>query len=317
MTNVSIVMPARNAAGTVVEALNSLREQAHLAEIILVDDGSTDDTAARAAALNDARIRILPGPQSGIAAALNMGFLAARHPLIARCDADDLYLPGRLATQVEWLTRHPDHVAVSGGFLSLDRRGRTLARLAVEGPARDVTEDLRCGRILTHLCTWLVRREALLQSKGARPWFVTAEDIDLQYRLSFLGPIWHLPHPVYGYRLHQGSITHSRRIAQLAFFDAAARDFAQERSQSGTDALDKGCPPKLPDFPDDDGCLENTAAKHIAGHLVSQAWASHLTGQRMTGLRLMLRALAQDPWVGRNWRGLVVMLAKSLYSKRT
>lgn len=316
MAEVSIVMPARNAAATVVEALNSLRDQAHLAEIILIDDGSTDDTAARAAALGDARIRILPGPQSGISAALNMGFLAARHPLVARCDADDLYLPGRLKTQVDWLSHHSDHVAISGGFLSLDGKGRPLARLAADGLAREVTGDLQAGRVLTHLCTWLIRREALLQSGGARPWFETAEDVDLQFRLAFLGPIWHLPEPVYGYRLHDGSITHSRRTAQLAFYDAAARSFVEDRAKTGSDALDRGCPPEVPDFPRDSSKI-NASARQIAGHLVSQAWRDHAVGHRRAGLKLMLRAVAQDPRAAGNWKGLAVMLAKSLRPKQT
>lgn len=311
MAEVSVVMPARNAAATVVEALNSLRDQAYLAEIILIDDGSTDDTAARAATLGDARLRILQGPQSGISAALNMGFLAARHPLVARCDADDLYLPGRLKAQVDWLSRHPDHVAVSGGFLSLDGQGRALARLAVDGSAREVTGDLRSGRVLTHLCTWLIRREALLQTGGTRSWFETAEDVDLQFRLAFLGPIWHLPDPVYGYRLHDGSITHSRRTAQLAFYDAAARSFAEDRVKTGSDALDRGCPPEVPDFPRDSSKM-NASAQQIAGHLVSQAWRDHAAGHRRAGLKLMVRAVAQDPRVAGNWKGLAVMLAKSL-----
>lgn len=316
MPDVSVVMPARNAAPTVVEALNSLRNQDHLAEIILVDDGSADDTAARAAALGDPRIRILSGPQNGVSAALNEGFLAARHPFVARCDADDVYLPGRLAAQVAWLSRYPDHVAVSGGFLSLDEHGRTLARLAAEGAARDVTEELRSGQAVTSLCTWLIRRDALLQTGGARLWFHTSEDVDLQFRLAFKGPIWHLPEPVYGYRLHDASITHSRRAAQLDFYDTAARGFALERAQTGTDALERGLPPELPDF-GNDSSPTNAAARQRAGHLVSQAWRNHLAGQRGNGLRLMLRALAQDPRTRAHWREMAVMLAKSLRPRRS
>lgn len=313
MAEVSVVMPARNAADTVEEALNSLRDQAHLAEIILIDDGSTDDTAARAAALEDPRIRILPGPRSGISAALNTGFFAARHPLVARCDADDLYLPGRLASQVEWLSQHAEYVAVSGGFLSLNKRGRPLAQLATDGLARDVTRDLRSGRVVTHLCSWLIRREALLQTRGARAWFETAEDIDLQFRLAFLGKVWHLPEPVYGYRLHSNSITHGRRAAQLAFYDAAARNFAEERAKTGSDALDRDCPPKLPNFSKDSSKM-NAANRQMAGHLVSQAWRHHAAGHKGAGLHLMLRALGHDPFIRSSWKGLAVMLIKSLRS---
>lgn len=304
-------MPARNAACTVLDALDSLRDQAHLAEILLVDNGSTDGTAARVAALNDPRIRILPGPRQGISAALNAGFQAARHPLVSRCDADDLYLPGRLAAQVAFLANRPDCIAVSGGFLSLDKQGNTLARLAAEGDIRDITPDLRSGTVITHLCTWLIRRDALLRSGGARIWFRTAEDVDLQFRLAFEGPVWHVPAPVYGYRLHDSSITHTQHSGRLAFYDNAARSFAKERARTGTDPLDQGHPPTPPDLTEPDR-KSSLLADQMVGHLISQAWRDHDRGKHRTGFALMLRAVRQAPYARATWKGLAVMAIKSL-----
>lgn len=107
---ISIVLPARNAAGTLPATLGSIRAQTFAAwELVAVDDGSTDEThrilcsAARA----DARIRILSLPPAGIVAALRAGCEAARGEFIARMDADDLMLPERLERQAEFLERNP------------------------------------------------------------------------------------------------------------------------------------------------------------------------------------------------------------------
>ena len=107
---VSIVLPAFNAAPTIARAVKSLRAQTLRDwQLIVVDDGSTDDTAATAtaAAGGDHRIDVLRGPHAGIVAALNRGLAAATAPLIARMDADDESEPARLAQQVEYLHRHP------------------------------------------------------------------------------------------------------------------------------------------------------------------------------------------------------------------
>ena len=108
---VSVLLPCRDCAATLPAALDSLFAQT-LAdfEILAVDDGSMDDTpavlAARAGA--DARLRILSRPREGLVAALNAGLAAARAPLIARMDADDLCLPERLELQVRHLAERPE-----------------------------------------------------------------------------------------------------------------------------------------------------------------------------------------------------------------
>ena len=97
---ISVVIPAYNAAGFVAEAIASACAQSEeRIEIIVVDDGSTDDTAAGVAALaaGDGRIRLLRMPENrGPAAARNRGFRAARGAWIATLDADDRILPHRL-----------------------------------------------------------------------------------------------------------------------------------------------------------------------------------------------------------------------------
>ncbi len=103
-------MPVHNAAPTLAACLDSVQAQT-LAdfELLAVDDGSTDETRAllSARAREDPRLRVLSGPHRGLVACLNAGLQAARAPLVARMDGDDLMHPERLALQREYLDAHP------------------------------------------------------------------------------------------------------------------------------------------------------------------------------------------------------------------
>ena len=310
---VSIVMPARNAAATVVGSLRSVLAEPEVAEVIVIDDGSQDGTADLAHGIGDPRVRVIEGPRQGIAAALNAGIMATAHPFVARCDSDDLYVPGRLAGQRAFLEAHPDYVAISTGFASIDGRGRRLADLATDLPEGEVTERLREGQALTHLCSWLIRRDPLVALGGARPWFETAEDIDLQFRLAGCGRVWHRPEVGYLYLLRADSIVHASRAERLAFFDQAAAAFALERRAGGMDALDRGAPPEKP-APTAPG--RANLSDQFTGHLVAQAWRDFGAGRRRDALSRMCRALAHAPLRPDLWRGLAVMGLKTLAARR-
>jgi glycosyltransferase involved in cell wall biosynthesis len=100
--DVSVLLPCRDAQDTIAEALHSvLAEREVELELIVVDDGSRDQSAQviATAAAADARVRVLRTPGVGIARALQAAADAARAPLLARMDADDVSLPGRLSAQ--------------------------------------------------------------------------------------------------------------------------------------------------------------------------------------------------------------------------
>ena len=104
-------MPVWNASDTVAAAIASVQAQTLRDwELLAVDDGSDDGSAAllAAAAATDARIRVLHRPHAGIVAALNAGIAAARAPFIARLDADDICLPERLERQLARLVAEPE-----------------------------------------------------------------------------------------------------------------------------------------------------------------------------------------------------------------
>jgi glycosyltransferase involved in cell wall biosynthesis len=108
---VSVLLPVRDAAATLGECLLSLRHQSlrdH--EVVAVDDGSQDSSRSllEKASLEDPRVRVLTRPPEGLVAALNAARDAARAPLLARMDADDVAHPDRLRHQVERLESDPD-----------------------------------------------------------------------------------------------------------------------------------------------------------------------------------------------------------------
>jgi glycosyltransferase involved in cell wall biosynthesis len=103
---VSAIVPVRNGARYLGEALASIRAQTYRPlEIVVADDGSTDESLAIARACPEARVLALP--HGGVAAARNAGLAAARGALIAFLDQDDLWTPDKLDVQVAYLRAHP------------------------------------------------------------------------------------------------------------------------------------------------------------------------------------------------------------------
>src|SRR3954454_12043877 len=101
MPLVSVMIPCRNGEPFVESAVRSFLDQQGVdLEFILVDDGSTDTSRQTVEKIRDPRVRIVDGPRIGLAGVTNTALPLCRGELFARCDADDLYTPGRLAWQV-------------------------------------------------------------------------------------------------------------------------------------------------------------------------------------------------------------------------
>ena len=140
-------MPARNAGTTIRAAIESvLGQEAIAVELVVVDDGSRDDTAAVAESIRDPRLTVLRNPiRRGIAACHNLIVRQARAPYIAHADADDVVLPGALRTLVDAVAHDPGVGLAHCYFVAVDaggrvRRGRCVL---VAAPARRAPRRLR------------------------------------------------------------------------------------------------------------------------------------------------------------------------------
>lgn len=121
---VSVILPVYNGTATVAAALHSSLTQTCTAlEVIVVDDGSTDTTAAQLRQCADPRVRLIAQAHQGAAAARNHGVLLARAPYLAFLDADDLWLPAKLAVQLAALAAAPEVDMVFGHYEEFEDGG--------------------------------------------------------------------------------------------------------------------------------------------------------------------------------------------------
>src|SRR5688572_14797440 len=125
--SVSVIIPAYNAEGTLADTLRSVSRQTYeLLDIIVVDDGSTDQTARIAAkfAAGDSRIRVFTKENGGVASARNYGIGHARGEYVAPIDADDVWHPTKIEKQVDVAVRADDRLGfVYSFFRRIDAQG--------------------------------------------------------------------------------------------------------------------------------------------------------------------------------------------------
>jgi glycosyltransferase involved in cell wall biosynthesis len=213
---VSVVIPAFQAEEFIVEAIASVLDQDHRPlEVVVVDDGSTDRTAALVAGLARDEIRYAHQENRGAAAALNAGVRLARGEWISVLNADDVWTPGRLALQVRLADEHPEAEIVLGHLRRMWR------------PAGEPTWRLTEPELALSLQSCLARPATLARvgpfDEGLRYCF----DWDWFFRARELGVPFHThPEVTNHYRRHDGNMSaeaDANREAALVFARSVAR----------------------------------------------------------------------------------------------
>ena len=222
---VSVIVPAYNAEPFLARTLRSALGQTYVAlEIIVIDDGSTDSTAAaaRAFAQGDKRVRVISVPNGGVAKARNIGISEAAGEIVAFLDADDLWHPTKLEHQMAAMDEMTDCAAVYvlSRDIDIDDRvlkdgkpvvfhGYTFARHLFIKPIGN-------GSSL------MVRREGAAAVGGFEPSWAArgiggCEDLDFELKLAARYPITAVPLYLVGYRVSPGQMSSDRvRMARAA-----------------------------------------------------------------------------------------------------
>ena len=209
---VSVVMPAWNAGATIVEALRSVAAQTYRnLEIIIVDDGSADATAALASQFcaSDARARIVNRSNGGPAAARNLGIAEARGEWIALIDADDVWHPSKVEKQVTVALAADERPGfVYCWYRKIDAGGFVTGsgpRWAAEGRAFLPLAYLHFIRGGSSL---LLSKAAFIEAGGYDESFRQGcEDVVLELDIARRRPIAVVPEYLFGYRAHAANFT--------------------------------------------------------------------------------------------------------------
>ena len=229
--SVSVLMPARNAQRFVAETIRSLQAQTMGQwELVVVDDGSTDDTPRILAdfAKSDPRIRIVRQEGAGLVAALQRGLQECRCEHVARIDADDLARPERLALQVRHMESDPACVAVGGAIQHVDEDGDPVMLESFPLCHEAIDDNLVHGRAAMAHPAVMFRRSVVQSIGGYRPMKI-AEDLDLWLRLAEVGRLANLEEVVLDYRRHGTSLVQATMDVRNECVNAVLADARQRR----------------------------------------------------------------------------------------
>lgn len=209
---VTVVMSVHNAASTLEPALRSILWQTFSDwELIVVDDGSTDQTGLILSRFNDARIHVVHGAggQRGLATRLNQCIELARGKYIARMDADDVAYPERLERQVRYLEAHPDIDLLGHGAVLFKGDGQAFGVHLTAYEHKDICRRPWWGFPLAHP-TWLGKRSWFARHRY-RDELTKGQDQDLLLRSYRASRFAALPDILLGYRVERISARKSGR----------------------------------------------------------------------------------------------------------
>jgi len=235
MATVTVIIPTYNRSALLMEALLSVDAQTYRDyDVIVVDDGSTDDTRTALKAWKD-RIRYLWKPNGGEASARNYGIRHAHTDYVAFLDSDDRWMPEFLATTISYLLAHPEIALLSTACRVLpgDERRPKIREPLLEG---NLFSRLFMQNFVT--ASAVVLRHSCLDEVGLFDESLgQATDYDLWLRISRHHPIAFINQPLCLWRLHAGNISSNEMQHRQRVLDVVTRNFDSTRISCRSYAL--------------------------------------------------------------------------------
>jgi glycosyltransferase involved in cell wall biosynthesis len=213
---ISIILPVFNGEKYLNESIESVLSQTYQNwELIIINDGSTDNTEKLVLNYTDKRIRyLLNETNRGIIFSMNKGLDEAKGEFIARLDADDIALPFRLEKQVEYLIENKDYVLAGCYFHTIDSAGKYLKKVTFPANNLDAQSYLLLHNCFCHSA--IMMRAGIAKELKYDPEFQVCEDYDLWYRISRKGKIINIPVFAALYRLHDSNISLKKKEIMFA-----------------------------------------------------------------------------------------------------
>lgn len=223
---ISVVIPAYNQSRYLAAAVQSVLDQTEQDfEIIIVDDGSTDQTRQVAASFDDPRLRYIYQENAGLSAARNTGIRNSSGNYLTFLDSDDLFTPRKLELLAGRLDDEPELGFAAGKAILIDQNGNPLGKTFDQPPPDDLSDLLDWNPF--HVSSVMIRREWQEQAGLFDESLRAYEDWDMWLRLARLGcrMDW-VAEPVSYYRFHTGQMTRDRERMTTATFAVLSKTFA-------------------------------------------------------------------------------------------
>ncbi len=223
---VSVVIPAHNAAATISATIRSVLDQTYQAvEVIVIDDGSTDDTAECVRSFNNDSIRYVAQPRQGPSRARNRGVAEARGELVAFLDADDLWLRRKLELQVAAIRREPQIHAVQCSAYLVNNALEVVETRPCH-PRWDRYLDFLLFRNLPAFSSTVMVKKARFETLGGFATDLIMETWDMACRLARDGGLRSVPEFLVLYRQHAGNRSRDVGAHRETGFRSLSRLFA-------------------------------------------------------------------------------------------
>lgn len=236
---VSVVTVFHNRAAHIASSVGSLLSQTyHELEIIVVDDGSTDNTASKLAELTDSRLDVRIQANTGFTPAIESAVRSAKGEIVAIHGAGDISAPTRIERQLAALNEHPE-VVVTGCLVTnqADQIRAPTGSIPVGVPM--TFAELAGVYPMTH-GEAMFRKSVFEDVGGYRPFFHLAQDYDLWLRMSEHGSFFTVPEPLYQRRQFENSInTNIIKVLQQHHYASFAHFCGRTRLEQGYDPLDR------------------------------------------------------------------------------
>ncbi|MDF5732135.1 MAG: glycosyltransferase [Rhizonema sp. PD38] len=216
---ISVIIPAYNAEGTILETIASVQQQTFSNfEIVVINDGSTDSTVELLNTVDDPRIKIFSYSNGGLPVARNRGISHATGEFLAFLDADDLWTPDKLEQQLAALQQHPNAGVAYSWIYFMEEKGNSLSfhpsePVFFEG---NVYANLLVGDFIYNGSNTLIRKQAINSTGEFDPALKSCEDWDYWLRLALH---WHFvvvpKHQIY-YRRSTGAMSSKVEVMKEA-----------------------------------------------------------------------------------------------------
>ena len=206
---VTVLLPVLNGERWIAESLESLRVQTFQDfEVLLIDDGCTDNTVAIAQSMGLASLRVIQGPRQGVSAARALGVISSNSQYIASQDADDLSDPCRLEKQIKYMNANPKCVIVGSWARRIDENGSPIGTIKLPKDTQSIRFAMNFNCPFVNTSTFL-RKDAVLAVGSylfsSQDQF--AEDYNLWSRMARLGELHNIQEPLISYRKNSAGLT--------------------------------------------------------------------------------------------------------------